>query len=120
VKKPAWSESKLPKPGVPGFSSIPGEAKLAKDLGGSRRFMSGAGDAPFDVASPEWLVDQKETSLKSHTLKREALDALEARAIAEGRQAMYSVVFWVGNHRQDPWLLVRQSTLQEITNRAAP
>lgn len=119
MKKPAWSESKLPNPGQSGFSSIPGEAKLAKELGGSRRVMSGAGDAPFDVASPEWLVDQKETTLQSHTLKRKTLDALEARALAEGRQAMYSIVFWDGNHREEPWMLVRQSTLQSLAERNA-
>lgn len=114
MKRPAWSESKLPKPGEPGFSSIPGESKLAEDLDGKRRAMSGAGDAPFDVTAAEWLVDQKETTLLSHTVKKKSLDQLEARALAEGRQAMYSIVFWVGKHREEPWMLVRQSVLLEL------
>lgn len=115
MKKPAWSESKLPRPDRPGFSSIPGETKLAADLNGSRRVMSGAGDAPFDVSSPEWLVDQKETHLQSHTIKKKSLENLEARALAEGRQAMYCIVFWDGQHRGEPWMLVRQSALLDNT-----
>jgi hypothetical protein len=119
MKKPAWSEeSKLPKPGEPGFTSKPGEERLATDLNGRRRVMSGAGELPFDVHADNWLVDQKETSLKSHTIKREVLEALKTRARAEGRQPMYSLVFWVGQHRDEPWFLIPQSALLEMRNDA--
>jgi hypothetical protein len=111
MKKPSWSDSKLPKPGESGFTSKPGEEKLAQDLGGRRRIMSGAGELPFDVHADDWLVDQKETRLLSHTIKRKDLEALEARALAEGRQPMYSIVFWVGEHRGEPWMLIPQSIL---------
>lgn len=115
MKKPAWSDSKLPKPGEPGFTSKPGEEKLAKDLGGRRRVMSGAGELPFDVHADVWLVDQKETSLQSHTVKRKDLDALADRALAEGRFPMYSIVFWQGQNRGEPWFLVPQSILIEFS-----
>lgn len=115
MKKPAWSEeSKLPRPGDTGFTSKPGEERLAADLGGRRRVMSGAGELPFDVHADHWLVDQKETGLKSHTVKRKDLESLETRARAEGRHPMYSIVFWVGRHRGEPWFLVPQSALLEI------
>lgn len=114
MKKPVWSESKLPRPGDAGFTSKPGEEKLAGDLEGRRRVMSGAGELPFDVHAEYWLVDQKETKLLSHTVKRRDLEALELRALAEGRQPMYSIVFWTGKQRGEPWMLVPQSVLLEL------
>lgn len=111
MKYPAWSDPKLPRPGEDGFTSKPGELKLAEDLGGRRRLMSGAGELPYDVASDLWLVDLKETRLESYALKRKKLEQLEARALSEGRQPMFCIVFWSGTHRAEPWMLVRQSTL---------
>jgi hypothetical protein len=118
LKKPVWSESRLPRPGDPGFSSIPGEQQLATDLDGRRRIMSGAGELPYDVAADVWLVDQKETTLLSYTIKKKKLEDLAARALAEGRQPMVSIVFWTGQHRGEPWMLVPQSTLLALAQLA--
>ena len=80
--------------------------------------MSGAGELPYDVAADVWLVDQKETTLLSYTIKKKKLEDLAARALAEGRQPMVSIVFWTGQQRGEPWMLVPQSTLLALAQLA--
>lgn len=73
--------------------------------------MSGAGDLPFDVATPEWLIDSKETSARSFSLRRDMLDELTTRAIKEGRRPMHAVTFWTDGQRGETWAVVRLDDL---------
>lgn len=109
---PNWMKQKLPNPAKFGFSSIPGEKLLAEKLGGRRRAMSGAGNLPFDVATPEWLIDSKETANKSYSFKRADLKKLEVRAIQEGRRPMFTVTFWDEEQPDQAWALVRLSDIE--------
>lgn len=112
--EPNWMKKKLPHPGKFGFSSLPGEDLLAKALGGKRRAMSGAGNLPYDVATPRWLVDSKETSNKSFSFKRVDLQSLEVRSIQEGRRPMFTVTFWDEEQRdQTTWALVRLNDIKD-------
>lgn len=112
--KPQWLKKKLPNPGKDGFSSIQGEQDLAVQLGGRRRAMSGAGNLPYDVATPQWLIDSKESSAASWSFKRAQLQKLEVRAIQEGRRPMFTVTFWEEDVRdQTTWALVRLSDIKD-------
>ena len=112
MKLPSWSRPERPDPGKRGFTSIPGEAALAKRFpGGSRRAMSGAGNLPFDVATRDWLIDSKETSAKSYSVNRGLMNKLTERAIKEGRRPMMTVTFWNDGVREESWAIVRLDDL---------
>jgi hypothetical protein len=75
--------------------------------------MSGAGELPFDVATPRWLVDSKETSAKSFSMRRDMLKELTVRAIKEGRRPMFAVSFWEDGEKGETWAVVRLDDLEE-------
>lgn len=114
MDSPNWMKKGLPDPGEYGFSSIPGEKDLAQILEGRRRAMSGAGNLPYDVATKRWLIDSKETTAKSFSFRREAVQQLEVRAIQEGRRPMFTVTFWAEKERdRTTWALVRLSDIKD-------
>lgn len=114
MKLPRWSRPERPEPGKSGFSSIPGESALAKKFpGGNRRAMSGAGNLPYDVATRDWLIDSKETSAKSFSVKRDFVTGLTERALREGRRPMLTVTFWDEGARGETWAVVRLDDLPE-------
>lgn len=114
MRLPRWARPERPEPGQKGFSSLPGETDLANKLGGRRRAMSGAGDLPFDVAAERWLIDSKETSAASYSVKLSLTKDLTERAIREGRRPMLAVTFWHEGERGETWAVVRLDDLREL------
>lgn len=117
LELPSWATPERPVPGREGFTSIPGEAELADRLGGQRRVMSGAGQHPYDLSTPQdlvrpsWLIDKKETSAKSVSISRAQLARLTQRALREGRLPMHVITFFTDGLAGDDWALVRLSDL---------
>jgi hypothetical protein len=109
VITPRWAaESRVPRPGEPGFSSLPGERQLAERLGGRAR--PGSGNRPTlprDVATAELLIESRETSAVGHRVRRAELVDLARRARAEGRVPAYLLTFWdeVAG-RDEPWVMI--------------
>lgn len=120
LRMPRWARPERPEPGREGFSSLKGEGDLAKKFGGRRRAMSGAGDLPYDVATERWLIDSKETSAASFSVKRDAATALTERAIREGRRPMFTITFWQEGQRAEAWAVVRLNDLHELEGRDDP
>lgn len=71
-----------------------GEERTASEIGGRRQPGSGNGEyAKGDVKGSEWLVERKDTSAKSYTLKKSDLEKHRLQALAQDREPVFLVAF---------------------------
>lgn len=71
-----------------------GEKQTATDVNGKRQPASGATTfAKGDVKCPDWLIERKDTSNKSYSLKISTLETIRLQAIEQDKNPVLQIKF---------------------------
>lgn len=104
--------------GTTRYHSDAQEKRLAKQFGGIKTPMSGAGSIKGDVQTEEFFIEAKTTSKTQYTLKLADLETLTRQATTEGKLPLFVIDLANearGAHRS--WVAMPLSELEALLDR---